>query len=126
MIDAAVADMRPVGLAALHHADGAGGPWPQVHRQLDADRDDCRMRTAQCQMQESERVEQRLRQVVEYFQHDPATSLRGARAVGVTAHAIHCNEQHRAIADRNCGAILVVLAIAHEADIRELELHASP
>jgi hypothetical protein len=46
--------------------------------------------------------------------------------VGVTAHAIHCNKQQRAIACRNYGAILVVLAIAHEADVCKLELHAPP
>ena len=126
VIDAAVADVRPPGLAALHQADGAGRARPQVHRQLDADRDDRGMGAAEGQVQESERVEQRLRQVVEHVQHDPAAGLRGARAVGVAAHAVHGDEQHRTIAGRDCGAILVVLAIAHQADVRELELHASP
>ena len=84
------------------------------------------MRTAQRQVQESERVEQRLWQVVEHVQHDPASGLGGARTVGMAAHAIHRNQECRAVADRNRGAILVVLAIAHQADVRKLELHASP
>ena len=62
VVDAAVADVRPPGGALLHEAERAGGARPLLERQLCAERDDVRVCAAEAEVQEGERIEQRLRQ----------------------------------------------------------------
>ena len=66
-IDAAVADVRPERAAVLHQAHGAGGARPQLERQVGAELGHFLVRTAERQMQESERIENGLRRVPERF-----------------------------------------------------------
>jgi hypothetical protein len=42
----------------------------------------------------------------------------------MAAHAVHDDEERRAIARRNGGTILIVLAIAGEAHLGELDFHS--
>ena len=124
MIDAAVADVRPVRFLPLHQADRAGRARPHVDREAGADRDDGRVGAADREVQESERIEQRLGLGAEQVEHHLAADFGGARAVGVAAHAVHDDEQRRAFARGDRGTILVVFAVAGQADLGALDRHA--
>jgi hypothetical protein len=125
VVHAAVADVRPVGLAALHQAHGAGRARAQVEGEPGAEGDDRVVRAAEREVQETERVEQGLGLLAEQFEHHLAAGLRGARAPGMTAHAVHDHEQRRALGGRDGGPVLVVLAIADQADLGEFDRHAA-
>ncbi len=124
VIHAAVADVRPVRLAALHQAHGAGRAGPHVHGELGADGDDRVVRAAEREVQEAERVEQGLRLGAERLEHHLAGGLGRARAPGVAAHAVHDHDERRAVGHRNGGPVLVVFAIAGQADFGEFDRHA--
>ena len=124
VIDAAVADVRPVGLLPLHQADRAGRARAHVHREPGADCDHCRVRAADREVQEAERIEQWLGLGAKQFEHDLAADFGCARAVRMSAHAVHDDEQRRALARGDCGAVLVVFAVAGQADLGALDCHA--
>ena len=124
VIDAAVADVGPERLLPLHQADRAGRARAHVHREPGADRDDGRVRAAEREVQEAERIEQRLGLCAEQVEHHLAGDFRRARAVGVAAHAVHDDEQRRTVARGDRGAVLVVLAVAGQADLGALDRHA--
>ena len=84
------------------------------------------MRAAEREVQEAERIEERLRLRAVQLEHRLAADLRRARAIGMAAHAVHHDEQCGAVAVGDCGAILVVFAIAGQAGFGELDRHASP
>ena len=42
----------------------------------------------------------------------------------MSAHAVHDDEQRRALARRDSGAVLVVFAVAGQADLGALDCHA--
>ena len=75
-------------------------------------------------MQEAERIEQRLRLGAEQVEHDLAADLGRARAVRMAAHAVHHHEQRGAVGRGDGRAVLVVLAIAGQADLGALDRHA--
>ena len=82
------------------------------------------MRAPEREVQEAERIEERLVLGAEQLEHHLAAGLRRARAVGVAAHAVHDDEERRPVAGRDGGAVLVVLAIAGQAHLGELDRHA--
>jgi hypothetical protein len=84
------------------------------------------MRAAERQVQEAERIEERLPLRAVQLEHRLAADLCRARAVGMAAHAVHHDEQCRTVACSDSGAILVVFAIAGQAGFGELDRHASP
>ena len=88
----------------------AGRARALLDRQVGAELHDFLVRAAKSQMQEAERIEERLRRVPESFDHDLLRDLGGLRAVGVAAHAIDHDEQGRVVGDRDSDPILVVLA----------------
>ena len=60
---------------------------------------DLLVRASERQVEEPERIEERLRGVPEGLEHDSLRDLRGARAVGVAAHAVDHHEQRRMLGD---------------------------
>ena len=69
------------------------------------------------QVEEAQRIEQRLRGMPEGIEHDLAGDLRGARTVGVAAHAVDDDEQRRMLGHGGGDPVLVLLAPAQEADV---------
>jgi hypothetical protein len=114
-VDAAVADVRPVGRVALHQADRAGGAGPLLERQLRAERDDGLVHAAQGEMQEAERVEQRLRRVPEGLDQQLLRRLCRERPVGMAAHAVHDDHQRGVFGHGDRTTILIVVAAPEEA-----------
>ena len=109
-IDAAVADVRPERAAVLHQANRAGCTRPQFERQIGAELRDFLVRAAERQMQEAERIEDRLRRVPEAFDQRLDGGLRGLGAIGMTTHAVDDDEQGGMLRDRDGYAILIVVA----------------
>ena len=87
-IDAAVADVRPVGAAVLHQAYGAGGARPHFERQIGTELGHFLVRTAEREMQEAERIENGLRRVPERFDQRLDGGFGRAGAIGMAAHAV--------------------------------------
>ena len=103
--------------ALLHQATRAGGARPLLERQRRAELDDFLVRAAEHQVQESQRIEERLRAVPEGIEHDLAGDLRGARTVGVAAHAVDDDQQRRMLGDGGGYPVLVLLAPAQKAEV---------
>ena len=82
--------------------------------------------SAEREVKEAQRVEHRLLLGAVQLEEGLAARLGGARAVRVPAHAVHDDEERGAVARGHRGAVLVVLAIAGEAHLGELERHALP
>jgi hypothetical protein len=117
VIDAAVADVRPPAGVLLDEAYGAGGARPLLERQLGAELHDFLVGAPERQVQEAERIEQRLRRVPEGLGDHLLRHLRGARAVRVSAHAVDRNQERCMLGDRRADPILILLAPAYQADI---------
>ena len=94
LIDAAVADVRPVGRRVLHQADGAGRPRPRLDRQTRAQLDHFFVRAAERQMQKAQRIEDRVRRLPERLEQRRERSLGRAGALGVPAHAVDHRQKH--------------------------------
>ena len=70
------------------------------------------------------RVEQGLGFGAEQVEYHLAADFRRARAEGVSAHAVHDDEQRRALARGGRGAVLVVLTVAGQADLGAFDRQA--
>src|SRR5579863_9433088 len=129
VIDAAVADVRPPGGVLLYQAHRAGGARPLLERQLRAEFDHLLVGAADGQVQEAERIEERLRRGGERFHDRLLGHLRGARTVRVSAHAVDHQQQRCVLADRGVHPVLILVAPAQQADFRvfdsQAEVHAS-
>ena len=129
VIQAAVADVRPPAGALLDEAQGTGGARPLLERQLHTELHHLLVRASERQVQKAQRIEQRLRRVPEGFQDDLLRDLRGAPAVGVSAHTVDHQQQHGLLRHRDRDPVLVLLAPAEQADVRvfdpQEEVHAS-
>jgi hypothetical protein len=68
------------------------------------------VRGPQCQVQESERIEQRLRRLPEALDHRLLRDLGGPLAIGVTAHAVAGDQQRGLLGHGYADAILVGIA----------------
>jgi hypothetical protein len=64
---------------------------------------------AQRQMQETQRIKQRLRGVPERFQQRLQRDFGGARPFSMATHAVHDNQQRGILGDRHRDPILVFL-----------------
>ena len=73
-------------------------------------------------MQESQRIENRMRRLPERFEQSRERGFRGARAFRMAAHAVDDHQQHRLIGGRHRDPVLIFFAVADEADIRGLDL----
>jgi hypothetical protein len=122
LVDATVADVGPVGARSLHEANRAGSAGPRFRGQAQTEADDGLVRAADRQVQESVRVEQRSAGVPEFLDHRTNRDFRGARPVGVAAHAVDDDEKCGSVAHGDCHAILVFLAITKNAHVRVLDL----
>ncbi|GMU69197.1 MAG: hypothetical protein AMXMBFR37_15290 [Steroidobacteraceae bacterium] len=124
LVDAAVADVRPVGRITLHDAHRAGRARAVLERQRGAELHDLVVRAPEGQVQEADRIEQRLRRMPEGLDQHLERDVRGALAVGMTAHAVD-GDQHRGVLG-DCGrdAVLVVLARSDEAEFGVIDAQA--
>ena len=122
LIDAAVADMRPIGRGVLHQAQRAGRARPRFDAQALPELHDFFVRAAQGQMQESQRIENRMRRLPERLEQRGQRSLGGARAFRMSAHAVDHHQQHGVVGGRHRDPVLIFLAVTDEADVRGLDL----
>ena len=101
----------------LDQAHRAGRARPLLERQLGAEPDDLLVRASERQVQESERIKQRLRRVPEGFRDHLLGDLRGARAVGMSAHAVDRDQERGVLGHRGADSILIFLAPTEQADV---------
>ena len=80
------------------------------------------MRLAQRQVQESERIQQRLRQGCESRNQCLARDFRGARAFRVATHAVERPDQRGSGLDDDGNTVLVLFAGADQADLGMFDL----
>ena len=73
-------------------------------------------------MQKAERIENRMRRLPERLEQRRERGLGGARTLGVPAHAVDHHQEHRLLGGRHRHSVLILLAMADEADIRGLDL----
>ena len=73
--------MRPPRRILLHDAHGTGGAWPLLERQWKSDTHDFIVRAPEREMQEAERIEQRMGAMPESFEQNFLSDLRGTGAV---------------------------------------------
>ena len=116
MVHAAVTDVRPIGRSLLHDAHRTGGTRAHLQRQPRRQADDAGMRCAQRQVQESERIEQRLGRLPEALDHRLLRDLGGPLAFGVTAHAVARDQQRGLLGHGYTDTILVGIASALKAE----------
>jgi uncharacterized protein (TIGR00255 family) len=109
--------MRPIGRALLDQAHGTGGARPVLEGQVQPDAHHLLMGTAERQVQESERIEQRLRGMPERLEQGLEGDLGRARTFGVAAHAVHDHQQHGMLGDGHRNPVLVLLATPEETQI---------
>ena len=100
----------------------AGGARPLLERQLHAELHHFLVRAPERQVQEPQRIEQRLRRVPEGLDDHLWVTSRGARAFGVAAHAVGHHQQRRVLGDGHAHPVLVFLAPAEQAEIRVFNL----
>ncbi len=75
------------------------------------------VRAPEHEVQETKRIEQRLRGMPERFEQGLEGDLGGARAFGVTAHAVHHHQQCGVLGDGHRDPVLVLLPASEEAQI---------
>jgi hypothetical protein len=114
-VDAAVADVSPVGSAFLHEADGNRRARARIDALAAAEPRHVVVRLAQRQMEKTERVEQRVLRLMEGIQQALERGVSRATAVGMASHSVDHDQQRRLVGCRHGDAILVVLAIADQA-----------
>ncbi len=73
-------------------------------------------------MQESERVENRMRRLPERLEEARERGLGRARALGMAAHAVDDDEERRFVVGGDRDPVLVFFAVADEAQVRGLDL----
>ena len=125
LVDAAVADVRPVRAAALHEAHGAGGTRPDLRRQAVAERDDRVVCAPDREVQEAVRIEQRAARLPEFAEQCADRDFGRARTVGVTAHAVDHGEKHGPVRVGDGDTILVFFAMPDQAQVRMLDLQGT-
>ena len=79
-------------------------------RQIGAELGHFLVRTAEREMQETERIENGLRRVPERLDQRLDGGLGGFGAIGMTPHAVDDDQQGRVFGDRDRHAILIVVA----------------
>ena len=80
------------------------------------------VRPAQRQVQESQRIEDRMRRLPERLEQRRERGLGGARAFGMAAHAVDHHQEHGLLGGRDGDPVLIFFAVADEAHVRGLDL----
>ena len=93
---------------------------------LGAERHDVLVRLTQCEVQKTERIENRVRGVPEALEHRLERRLGSTRAFRVSTHAIDHEQECRVLAHRDRDAILIVFAMADETQLRVLDPQCTP
>ncbi len=114
LIDAAVADVRPIRAAVLDEAHGAGGARLVIERDAIAELDDAVVSARERQGQEPLRIEYRVRRLRERFLERRDRHLGGSRAVRVPAHAVDDDHQQRLAVRDEVDSILVFRPMARQ------------
>ena len=73
-------------------------------------------------MQKPERIEYRMRHLPKRLEQRRERGLGGARAFGMSAHAVDDGQQHGLFVGGDCDPVLVFLAVADQAHIRGFDL----
>jgi hypothetical protein len=73
-------------------------------------------------MQESQRIENRMRRLPKGLQQRGERGFRCARTLGMTAHAVDDDQQCRLLGCRHGDPVLVLFAVADQAHIRGFDL----
>ena len=123
LIDAAVADVRPVGRRVLHQAHGAG----RARTRLDASDPTPSLTTSSCarpsdRCKKAERIEDGMRRLPECLEQRRERSFGRARTLRVTAHAVDHRQEYGVLGGRHRNSVLILLAMADQAHIRGLDL----
>jgi hypothetical protein len=106
----------------LHQAYRTRGARPTFHRQVQPDAHDLLVSPAESQVQETQRIKQRLRGVPERFQQDVQSDLGGAGTFSVATHAVRYHQQRGMLGDRHRDPILVFLPAPEKTQIRVFNL----
>ena len=88
-----------------------------LEQELATEKDDVLMRLAEREMQEAQRIEDRLDLLVEAGGQRQQRRLGGLGAIGVTAHPVHGNDQGRVLTGGDADAILIVTPVTDQADL---------
>jgi len=115
VIDAAVADVGPVGRGLLHNADRTGGARSQLERHRRAKGDHALVRDADREVQESQGIEQWRRCLQKALGDTALSDLGRGLAVGMAAHAIARNQQRGLFRHGDRNAILIAIACTLQA-----------
>lgn len=83
------------------------------------------MGAAHGQVQEALRIEQRPAHLPELVEHRAHRHFGCARAIGVSAHAVHDGEHDGAVGVRNGDSVLIFFAMPDEAQVCVLDLQGS-
>ena len=124
LVDAAVADVRPIRAAVLDQAYGAGRARLVIERDAFAELDDAVVRARERQGQKPLRIEYRQRHLGEGFLERRDRHLGGARAMGVPAHAVDDDHEQRFAVRDEIDAILVFRPIARQSQLCIIDAHA--
>jgi hypothetical protein len=122
LVDAAVADVRPVGRGILHQAQRASSPRARLHAETRAELDDFFVGATQRQMQKAERIEHGVGGLPKRLDQSRQGRFRGTRTLGMAAHTVDHDEQRGMLVDRNGDPVLILFAVAYQADIRGFDL----
>ena len=122
LIDATVADVRPIGRGILDQADRTGRARPRFNTESHAQLDDLFVCPPERQMQKAERIENRMRCLPKRLEQRCESRFSGTRTLGVATHAVDDREQHRIVVARNRDAVLIFFAVPDEAHVRGFDL----
>ena len=122
LIDAAVADVRPIRGGILHQAHRAGRARARFHAQANPELHDFFVRPAQRQMQEAQRIENGMRSLPERLEQGGERGFGRTRAIRMAAHAVDHDQQHGIFGGCHRDPVLIFFAVADEAHIRGLDL----
>ena len=122
LIDAAVADVRPIGGGLLHQTDRTGGARSRLDAQAHAELHDFLVGSSQRQMQETQRIENRMRRLPKCFDQGRERGFGGARAFRMTAHAVDHDQQHCLVRGRHGNPVLIFFAVPDQAHVRGFDL----
>ena len=124
VVDAAVANVRPIGGTELHQAQRDGGARPVLQRDLGAELHHLAVRRAETHVQETERIEQRLAGGAEALRDALQGDFGGALALGVAAHAVAGDQQGGLACHFGADPVLVAVACAQKAEFSVFDAQA--
>ena len=124
-VNAAVADVGPIGALALYQADGAGRTGPDLRREPLAELDHRLVCPSDGEVQEALGIEHRAARLPELRHHRANRHLGGMGSVGMASHPVHDGEQRRVAIHGDRYAVLVFFTITEEAQVGVLDLQGA-